>query len=96
MSKSDCKAVRIANASAKKVLSKGQKRFNSLIKRLETKRKLLQRWQETIPVYRQRVLTEYDFYMMNTMSCGLSWCVCLMPLTLKKCSLKQISANSSI
>ena len=60
MSKSDCKAVRIANASTKKVLSKGQKRFNSLIKRLETKRKLLQRWQETIPVYRQRVLTEYD------------------------------------
>ncbi|CAK8712444.1 hypothetical protein GCAAIG_01755 [Candidatus Electronema halotolerans] len=60
MSKSDCKAVRIANASTKKVLSKGQKRFNSLIKRLETKRKLLQRWQETVPVYRQRVLTEYD------------------------------------
>jgi hypothetical protein len=60
MSKSDCKAVRIANASDKKVLSNGQKRFNSLIKRLETKRKLLQHWQETFPVYRQRVLTEYD------------------------------------
>jgi hypothetical protein len=60
MSKSDCKAVRIANASDKKVLSKGQKRFNSLIKRLETKKKLFQRWQETFPVYRQRVLTEYD------------------------------------
>ena len=60
MSASDCKAVRISNTSDKKVLSKGQKRFNSLIKKLETKKKLFQRWKELYPVYRQRVLTEYD------------------------------------
>ncbi len=60
MSSSDCKAVRIANTSDKKVLSKGQKRFNSLIKKLEAKKKLFQRWKEVYPLYRQRVLTEYD------------------------------------
>jgi hypothetical protein len=52
--------VHIKNESETKVLSAAQKKFNSLIKKIDGKKKLLLEWQETIPRYRQRLDSEYE------------------------------------
>ncbi len=60
MSTSPHKMVHIKNESETKVLSAAQKKFNSLIKKIDGKKKLLLEWQETIPHYHQRLDGEYD------------------------------------
>ncbi len=47
-------------ADGKKILSAAQKQFNSLTKKIDNKKKLLMEWQETIPLYRQKVDEEYE------------------------------------
>ena len=42
-----------------KKLSTAQKQFNSLIKKIDSKKKLLQEWQETLPVYQAKYDGEY-------------------------------------
>lgn len=60
MSTSQRKMVHIKNESENKVLSAAQKKFNSLIKKIDGKKKLLLEWQETIPHYHQRLDSEYE------------------------------------
>lgn len=60
MSSSNSKIVRIDKAAEKKPLSNAQKQFNSLIKKIDAQKKLLQEWQETIPLYNQKIGGEYD------------------------------------
>lgn len=57
---SDCKAVRIQTGSNKKVLSKEQKRFNLLIKKIENKKKLFKEWDSMGQEYRKRLHEEYN------------------------------------
>lgn len=54
------KVVHIQDKTDKNVLSKTQKQFNTLIKKIEVQKKLLQEWQDTIPKYRQQVAGEYE------------------------------------
>jgi hypothetical protein len=54
------KVVRVHDKSDKPALSKAQKQFNSFIKKIEAKKKLLQHWQETLPKYHQRLNGEYE------------------------------------
>lgn len=56
----DPKIIRIAQTSAAKELSKTQKQFNNLIKRIETQKQALLEWQETLPLYNQKVSSEYE------------------------------------
>jgi hypothetical protein len=44
----------------KKILSAAQKQFNSLTKKIDSKKKLLMKWKETIPLYRQKFDQEYE------------------------------------
>jgi uncharacterized protein YozE (UPF0346 family) len=60
MKASNQKIVHIHNKSDKSALSKAQKQFNTLIKKIDEQKKLLQQWQETIPTYHHRVGSEYD------------------------------------
>jgi len=52
-------AVRIASTQGAATLSKGQKTFNRLIKKIEEQRKLLQAWQDTLPRFRAKQAAEY-------------------------------------
>lgn len=52
-------AVRIAGPQGNAALSKGQKTFNRLIKKIEEQRKLLQAWQDTLPRFRAKQAAEY-------------------------------------
>ncbi len=54
------KIVRIDHAVEKTNLSKAQKKFNGLIKKIDVQKKLLQEWQNTIPKYQQRFHSEYQ------------------------------------
>ena len=55
------KIVRITpKADGKKILSAAQKQFNSLTKKIDSKKKLLIEWKETIPLYRQKIEQEYE------------------------------------
>jgi hypothetical protein len=54
------KSVRITPKTDSKVLSAAQKRFNSLTKKIDSQKKTLLEWKETIPVYRQKVEQEYN------------------------------------
>lgn len=54
------KAVRITPKTDSKVLSAAQKRFNSLTKKIDSQKKILLEWKETIPAYRQKVEQEYN------------------------------------
>jgi len=61
MNPSKSKIVRITpKADGKKTLSADQKQFNSLTKKIDQQKKLLLEWQETIPVYNQKVEQEYE------------------------------------
>ena len=52
-------AVRIASTPGAATLSKGQKTFNRLIKKIEEQRKLLQAWQDTLPRYQAKQAAEF-------------------------------------
>lgn len=60
MNQSKNKAVSISTKTDKKTLSAAQKKFNSLTKKIDQQKKLLLEWKETIPLYRQKVETEFD------------------------------------
>lgn len=59
MKNSTQKVIHIQDISTERVLSKAQNQFNTLIKKIEVHKKLLQKWQETISVYQHRVGNEY-------------------------------------
>ncbi len=52
------RTVSISCATGAPPLSPGQKKFNDLIAKIETQRKLLAEWQAAIPLYRQRHASE--------------------------------------
>lgn len=54
MIKSQTKAISISTAQGQSTLSKGQKLFNTLIKKIEAKRTALAAWQEEIPFYHKK------------------------------------------
>ena len=54
------KAVRIVEKAEKTTLSQAQKKFNSLTKKIDAQKKLLQEWQDAVPQYQQRVSGEYE------------------------------------
>lgn len=61
MNQSKNKIVRITpKVDGKKILSAAQKQFNSLTKKIDSKKKLLIEWKETIPLYRQKIEQEYE------------------------------------
>jgi hypothetical protein len=59
-SRTSSKIISIAPSTGSKVLSKTQKQFNALLKKLEAEKKALREWQETIPKYHRRIIDEYD------------------------------------
>jgi len=50
----------IAAQPGQPALSAQQKKFNSLIRKIESQRKLLADWQEAIPLYQQRRASEFE------------------------------------
>ncbi len=60
MKTSNQKIVHIQDSADSKVLSKAQKLFNSLIKKIDGQKSLLKQWQETIPNYQSQVRSEYE------------------------------------
>jgi len=57
MSPSNRKIVVISPASEKNALSKAQRLFNSLIKKIDAEKKLLREWQEFSPEF-QRIFVQ--------------------------------------
>jgi len=53
-------AIRIVSAGSQNTLSKAQKRFNSLIKKLDQQKKLLHEWTEVTPEIQRIATSEYD------------------------------------
>ncbi|MEO8408862.1 MAG: molecular chaperone DnaJ, partial [Oxalobacteraceae bacterium] len=60
MKNTEAKIVKIAEPKGQTTLSRGQKLFNKLIKKIEKERKNLAAWQAAIPVYQQKCSTELD------------------------------------
>lgn len=60
MSSSGHKIISIAQTSAAKELSRAQKQFNNLIKKIEAQKQALLEWQETLPLYNQKITGEYQ------------------------------------
>jgi chemotaxis protein histidine kinase CheA len=60
MASSGHKIISIAQTSAAKELSKTQKQFNNLIKKIEAQKQALLEWQETLPLYNQKISSEYQ------------------------------------
>ncbi len=58
MPHSKIKVVRIEESQQQACLSPAQKKFNGLIKRIGTQKKLLATWQETIPQYQQKIASK--------------------------------------
>ena len=58
MLKPQTKALSIATTTDQTTLSKGQKTFNNLIKKIEVRRSKLAAWQEIAPLYQQRYNSE--------------------------------------
>ncbi len=56
---SPARTLSIAQTRERQDLSPGQKKFNTLIKKIEVQRKLLQAWQESIPLVQQRYAGEF-------------------------------------
>jgi chemotaxis protein histidine kinase CheA len=51
--------IRITQTSAVKELSRTQKQFNNLLKKIEAQKQALLEWQETLPLYNQKIASEY-------------------------------------
>jgi len=60
MTSSPKNIVGIQQAAEKKVLSKAQKLFNNLIKKIDSEKKQLLAWQEFIPQFQRKLVGEYD------------------------------------
>lgn len=60
MSSTDSKIISIAQISAAKELSRPQKQFNNLIKKIGTQKQALLEWQESLPLYNQKITGEYQ------------------------------------
>ncbi len=60
MTTSNQKAVRIVEKAEKTTLSQAQNKFNSLTKKIDAQKKLLQEWQDVVPQYQQRISGEYE------------------------------------
>lgn len=60
MKNSHQKVVHIRNATDNPSLSKTQKQFNTLIKKIDGQKQLLRQWQETISTYHSRLNGEYE------------------------------------
>ena len=75
MSQTSGKIVRINNSEdqEKKTLSAAQKQFNSLIKKIDQQKKLLQSWQNTIPIYRQQAEHEYEPLILTFNERRFTW-----------------------
>ena len=56
----DYKSIIIAQSSSTKELSRPQKQFNNLIKKIEAQKQALLDWQETLPLYNQKISSEYQ------------------------------------
>lgn len=54
------KIVRIVEPKGQSNLSKAQKTFNKLIKKIDAQRQALEAWQAVIPLYQQRYASEFD------------------------------------
>ena len=59
MNRPTIKAVSIATHPDQATLSKGQKAFNALIKQIEKKRVRLEAWENAMPPYHQKYLSEW-------------------------------------
>jgi hypothetical protein len=73
MTDSNYKIVLIANETKKKKLSKAQKQFNTLIKKIAEQKKLLLEWQETLPQYNQRLSESYTPLMTKFNNQRIEW-----------------------
>jgi hypothetical protein len=73
MTTSNRKVVHIADKAEQKVLSKAQKQFNNLIKKIDDQKKRLREWQETIPQYNQRVEDSYQPLMDSFNNYRVEW-----------------------
>ena len=60
MTHSHSKVVRIVDQKGQTTLSRTQKSFNKLIKKIDAQRKILAAWQATIPLYHQKYASEFD------------------------------------
>ena len=60
MSSGNSKSISIAQSSATKELSRTQKQFNNLIKKIEAQKQALLEWQETLPLYNKKISSEYQ------------------------------------
>lgn len=52
--------INIAPASPEKTLSKAQKQFNNLLKKIEQQKQELLEWQDTVPLYQQKICGEFQ------------------------------------
>lgn len=52
--------VSISDVSEKPALSRAQKQFNNLIKKINAKKELLLEWRQTIPEYNRKVVQDYE------------------------------------
>lgn len=59
MNKHKSTVIRIASSQGSEALSKGQKTFNRLIKKIEEQRKLLQAWQDALPRFQAKQASEF-------------------------------------
>lgn len=73
MTPSNHKVVHIAAETKKKKLSKAQKQFNQLIKKIAEQKKLLLEWQDTLPQYNQRLSESYTPLMTKFNQQRIVW-----------------------
>lgn len=73
MTATNHKVVHIVDKTANKVLSKAQKLFNNLIKKIELQKKLMLEWQNTLPSVQQRVNSEYVPLVNSFNDCRIEW-----------------------
>jgi hypothetical protein len=60
MKNSSSKIIKIAQKSSTSSLSKAQKLFNRLIKKIDLQRQQLRDWQSTTPLYQQKYASDYE------------------------------------
>lgn len=65
MTSSNHKIISIGQTSEKGVLSKAQKQFNTLIKKINAEKNRLLEWQQTIPHYHSKVAQDFDVLLAS-------------------------------
>jgi hypothetical protein len=73
MTASHHEIVHIADKTKQKKLSKAQKQFNQLIKKIADQKKLLFEWQDTLPQYNQRLTESYTPLMTKFNHQRIEW-----------------------